>query len=358
MAMYSGKLSLLDLKDPVLKNVITKELTENNRSIIDNFYEKLIDHEVFSSRILVHHMPEVFISNKVVRYKTGAYSLSELRKELDELLDLLGRLGMHGLADLLESIYINITDIEGGRGKYLECYERLPETQLFDELENDTVDLMEKLREHLQSIDGTTQSKEIEDALKKVKEFLRHLKNRESISIKLGSYVPGDNLIVLYVNAIYSSYLPMLKTRTLDEFIECVRIVFMHELTHAIHYLNMDTRLWNAQTRPAGKRKTVIESLASFAEYFWCYALGKGYIPSDITFIGKWQCERLSYVYATFDYPECPYAAARVFIYHNSPEPSLFRTVYLKTICPKGSNPWNDAYRYIEQRDYGRYIYV
>ena len=99
MAMYSGKLSLQDLKDPVLKNVITKELTENNRSIIDNFYEKLIEHDIFSSRILRHHMPEVFISNKVVRYKTGTYSLSELRKELDELLDLLCGLGMHGLAD-------------------------------------------------------------------------------------------------------------------------------------------------------------------------------------------------------------------------------------------------------------------
>lgn len=120
MAMYSGKLSLLDLKDPVLKNVITKELTENNRSIIDNFYEKLIDHEVFSSRILVHHMPEVFISNKVVRYKTGAYSLSELRKELDELLDLLGRLGMHGLADLLESIYINGSNSWNDAYKYIE----------------------------------------------------------------------------------------------------------------------------------------------------------------------------------------------------------------------------------------------
>lgn len=63
---------------------------------------------------------------------------------------------------------------------------------------------------------------------------MRHLKNRSSESIRLGSYVPENNLIILYVNAIHSAFSPVLKNRTFEEFIECVKIIFAHELTHAV----------------------------------------------------------------------------------------------------------------------------
>lgn len=352
MAMYQGKVSFQDLHDPCVKDEISKALLDNGQDTVSLFYKELFNKADYPNSVLSKNIPQLFISNKIIRYESGIYTLEELKNELDKLLADLRKQRLHILADLLENIFNNITHIESFPTISPECDEKMVEIESHDELENETVGLFDKLEGEIQItevIPGLDESVKGE-ILNRIKDFVRRLKNRKTISIRLGSYVPEDNIIVLYVNAIYSSFLPMLKTRTFDEFFDCVRIVFIHELTHALHYYSMGYSLWDITTRPGNKRLSVIESIASFAEYYWCYLLRRKGAAAQ-AHLGKWKCDKLIYMYTTFDYPECPYAAAGVFIYWGCPDLRLYNRVFSESISNTGMHWWN-AYELIKKHDH------
>ena len=134
------------------------------------------------------------------------------------------------------------------------------------------------------------------DVYKKIIEAINILENVVKEVVTLGEFISEKNLIILYSKVHDQSN----GNSTLENH---MLVTLAHELFHAMHCSVRGKDKWKENSGP--KRKTVVESLARWAQYCWC----KHQYGEDFKNIA----DDLKQEWKTSDFPSDPYAGAKVF---------------------------------------------
>lgn len=220
----------------------------------------------------------------------------------------LGKYSIGQAMEMIESITEQISADDSGESGWLkdavDCLKRIIRNYKCGEFEkkSDFDGLLRELLDILDEVKTEGGTDFNNDGYKKIIEAIDILKNVEKEVIILGEFSSEENRITLYTKANdRCKRNSTLRNRMLA--------TLAHELFHAMHCSVKGKDKWNNKPGDAREkvdaRKTVVESLARWAEYCWCKH------QDEVDF--KYLADEMKKEWETSDFPSDHYAGAKVF---------------------------------------------
>lgn len=305
-------------------------ITDNDIQLLNNRMNDIVDR---AQRQIGKHfhkemqMADIFISDAVVTKTYGKYNYKAILKEARKF------------------------------------YEAFPYSYFNDVLEHLVHILKETqadtpfgvLKELIDCMESKLNHAELEEERTKIQKIINMLKNTKRTTTLLGAYYSSKNRIVLYINTIARHFDKAPCGSLTEKILTGLDIVLAHEVFHAIQFHLMDTgyydgkRFWTYPNDAKDYRDSILEGLARWFEYSWCYQEQF----TNATY--NWHKEQIEKELDTHYYPGWPYAAAKVFVQNGKPlyqEPMMVLDTLLDSVSRRSKHCWRNAYEVLELLDH------
>ena len=286
---YNFRTLPIENKDILVLNEKMEEMVEDITKYLQICFQKEII------------LPEILVSEDIIKDEYGKYSIEEIMQIFERGRELIKNYPeTEMIAEQLNRCRELLQEIAAWEYDDMDC------SQLYDGLNHQIDDL----KQQLASLD--------EDIRIVVEKVINSVKGMKKTKIRLCDYDYGKNRINLYIKAIDGVFSKYPNGNRRDNILAGLQIVLAHEVFHAVHFHFMDERVITQKVRNENKRKSVLEGLARWFEYFWC-SERQFYFNDGIY---EWWMNKLEAEYKTGYHPNDPYAASEVFLKHgvwNSP---------------------------------------